>query len=229
MADARRIEPHNQARIPSDDPQTEPSGAGYGVEAVRDSLSSPDQGWFARLIEAVSVRVRIKAVQPPTGASPVRRTSSCQPADDLPAAARPQCVVRVLPEHQMMRASTRVDVRQLLRRRIVHGAVVPIAALGTGERSCHPALKRFRIAGRRMVSVIHGPARRTSDCARSPCSSSVRCRPSTRSARRDSACGDRRVRSRTVSGTRESCCASDRAHGGDSRRSARRTVDQSVR
>ena len=38
-----------------------------------------------------------------------------EPADHLPAAARPQRVVRVLGEHQVMRAEAGADVRELLR------------------------------------------------------------------------------------------------------------------
>src|SRR5258708_3321964 len=43
-----------------------------------------------------------------------------QPADDGTTAARPKRIVRVLGEHQVMRAEARADVRILLGFRIVH-------------------------------------------------------------------------------------------------------------
>src|ERR1051326_6925887 len=48
-----------------------------------------------------------------------------EPADHRSAAARPQCSIGILGEHQMMRAEAGVDVRQLFRFGIVHRELPP--------------------------------------------------------------------------------------------------------
>ena len=74
-----------------------------------------------------------------------------QPADDLTAAARPERVVRVLGEHQVVRAEAGADVRQLLRLGIVDGEVAAGALLignSLADGCVDPSLQKAGIVGR---------------------------------------------------------------------------------
>ena len=79
-----------------------------------------------------------------------------QPSDDLAAAARPERVVGVLGEHQVMRAEARADVREFLRLRVVHASWRPDCPAGkaspTDGRS---ALHTAGLSAARTADVIH--------------------------------------------------------------------------
>ena len=76
-------------------------------------------GWFG---STYASRLPLPLVSMMSAVQPCDFTSSCglvehlrvQPADDLAAAARPQRVVGVLGEHQVVRAEAGADVRELL-------------------------------------------------------------------------------------------------------------------
>ena len=88
-----------------------------------------------------------------------------QPAHHRPAAARPQRVVRVLGEHEMVRAEAGADVRELLRLRVVHREVAARArASGNSfaDGCAEPALQTSGLSGGRTVDVIHTRPRSSS-------------------------------------------------------------------
>ena len=87
-------------------------------------------GWFGSVYSSrlpLPFVSRMSAVQPcDFSSSPVSSNIFVfEPADDRAAAARPQRVVRVFGEHQVVRAEARVDVRELLRLRVVHRELSP--------------------------------------------------------------------------------------------------------
>ena len=77
-----------------------------------------------------------------------------QPADDLTAAARPQRVIRVLGEHQVVRAEAGADVRELPRLRVVHREM-PGRAIDRRELR-----RRMGRSGLAVVRVVERPDRR---------------------------------------------------------------------
>ena len=102
----------------------------------------------------------MSAVQPCDFTSSLRLLEHLrvQPADHLAAAARPQRVVRVLGEHQVVRAEAGADVRQLLRLRIVDREVAAgIARSGTASPTdgSSPPCRSRDCRGGRTADVIH--------------------------------------------------------------------------
>ena len=126
----------------------------YGVEPGVDAmiLRRIDRLVRLRVFVALAVAVRVEDERRPAlrllFVARLVEHLRVEPADDLSAAARPQRAIRVLGEHQMVRAEARVDVRQLLRLRIVHRELAP----GSIDREeLRRRMRRSRLAERGIV------------------------------------------------------------------------------